>query len=154
MQVTRPCAQCLSVLLLIPAMSGCGDAVRVFPVSGKVTFEGKPLRGGGSIAFMPLTNQAGKAAGGEIAEDGTYRLTTYKQGDGSMTGEFRVVIHQVVEREPEATPDGKRAPRPIPAVPVAERIPAIYSDAQKSPLTAKVEPKDPNEINFDLKRAG
>jgi hypothetical protein len=152
MRLIRWCAPCVGVIAVIAAASGCGGAVRVYPVHGKVMFEGRPLKGGGSIAFVPLTNQPGKAAGGEIAEDGTYRLTTYTQGDGSMIGEFRVVIHQVVEREPERTPDGKRAPRNVPAVPPADRIPAIYFDAQKSPLTAKVEPKDPNEINFDLKR--
>ena len=36
-------------------------------------------------------------------------------------------------------------------VAAADRIPLLYSDERKTPLTAKVEPKG-NEIDFDLKR--
>jgi hypothetical protein len=134
---------------------GCGaaDQVKVYPVRGKVTFEGKPLAGGGSISFVPTTNQSGKTAGGDIKEDGTYQLTTYAPGDGSMVGDFRVVINQIVEKEPERTPDGAPPPtNPTKVVAEADRIPPIYSDFQQSPLTAKVEAKASNEIDFDLKR--
>ncbi len=70
-------------------------------MKGKVTFEA--LKGGGSISFMPTGKQEGRTGGGEIHEDGTYELTTFKSGDGSMEGEFRVVIHQSTEREPDAS---------------------------------------------------
>jgi hypothetical protein len=138
--------------VVICAVLGCGDSGRVpvYPVQGKVTFNNRPLVGGGSIAFVPLGNQAGKTAGGEITADGKYELTTYGPGDGSMTGEFRVVITQVTEREPERTPDGKKAAQPTQVVGQADRIPAIYSDFQKSPLRAKVEAKSANEIDFVL----
>jgi hypothetical protein len=109
------------------------------------------MKGGGSISFVPKDGQAGKAAGGEIKEDGTYELMTHKPGDGSMVGDFRVVIHQSTEREPGQTKDGERVGRAISVVPAADRIPAIYADAMNSPLTAKVEAKA-NEINLDLKR--
>jgi hypothetical protein len=120
-------------------------------VKGKITLEGKPMRGGGSISFMPLTSQEGKAGGGEIDADGNYVLTTNKQGDGSMTGEFRVVIQQVVEVEPEATADGTRAAKSVMSVAPEDRIPGIYADPHNSPLRAKVEAKD-NVIDFDLKK--
>jgi hypothetical protein len=134
--------------------SGCGDSddVAVYPVRGKVTFEGKPLPGGGTIAFVPLEDQAGKTAGGEITEDGTYELTTYGPGDGSMAGEFRVIITQVVEREPPPSEDGEPPPKPTAAVPLADRIPEIYSHYENSPLRATVEAKSLNEIDFPLQR--
>jgi hypothetical protein len=136
------------------ASLGCGnDRVSVYRVHGKVTLDGKPMRGGGAISFMPAGGQAGKAAGGEIAEDGSYELTTYSPGDGSMAGEFRVVINQVVEKEPEMTQDGQKAAKAATVVPPADRIPDIYSDPVRTPLTAKVEAKSPNEINLDLKRS-
>jgi hypothetical protein len=141
------------VAVVLAVSLGCGDGqVSVYRVRGKVTFEGKPMAGGGSIAFVPLGDQAGKTAGGEIAADGTYELTTYKPGDGSMAGEFRVVITQVTEREPDPTRDGERPGTSITVVGKADRIPAVYSDAQNSPLTATVEAKSLNELNFDLKR--
>jgi hypothetical protein len=142
----------VGALLVLAAAAGCSDSNPVYPVRGRVTFEGKALPGGGSISFVPLGDQAGKTAGGFIGEDGTYELTTYKEGDGSMPGEFRVVITQVTETEPEATPDGERAPKPGKVVAPADRIPLIYSDYENSPLRATVEKKSPNEFNFDLKR--
>ena len=76
----------IGVLLLGIQVAGCGssDDVKVYPVKGRVTFAGKPMAGGGSIAFIPTTNQTGKAAGGQIKDDGTYELTTNTPGDGSM----------------------------------------------------------------------
>ena len=53
------------------------------------------MKGGGAISFVPTSNQPGKAAGGEIKDDGTYELMTHKPGDGSMAGDFRVTITQV-----------------------------------------------------------
>ena len=144
------------MVLVVSLAGGCGPTgqVKVYPVKGKVTFAGKPLVGGGSIALIPQqTNQEGKAAGGEIKEDGTYELMTYAPGDGSMVGDFRVVISQVTVKEPTATPDGSAAPNAtIYTVPEADRIPRIYGDLENSPLTAKVEAKPLNELDFDLKR--
>lgn len=141
----------VSVLALV--MVGCGgpkDRVEVFPVKGVVNYNGKPMVGGGSISFIPKTTQQGKTAGGIINKDGTYTLGTYGEDDGSMLGDFRVVIAQVVEEEPQNTGDGT-APATGPNIVVeqADRIPAIYSDYTNSPLSAKVEAK-PNEIDFSL----
>src|SRR5947207_14268643 len=133
---------------------GCGSSgnVRVYPVKGAVTFNGKPMVGGGSISFMPLTNQRGKTAGGEIKADGTYERMTYQPRDGSMTGEFRVVINQIVYQEPQRTGDGEgKSSAPLAVVPEPDRIPPIYSDSLQSPLTATVEAKS-NEIDLDLSR--
>jgi hypothetical protein len=72
-----------------------------------------------------------------------------------MTGYFRVVITQSVTVEPrEPIPDGVKPPvdgNQGMSVPQEEFIPMTYSDSQKSPLKATVEPRS-NEINFDLQR--
>lgn len=144
----------ITVLLSVAlgAAAGCGDGSKVYPVKGKVTFDGKPMKGGGSVAFMPLGGQTGKTAGGEITEDGNYELMTHKPGDGSMDGEFRVVIIQVTEHEPETVADGEKAVRKKGrSLPAEDRIPTVYGDPYKSPLRATVV-KGPNELNFDLAR--
>jgi hypothetical protein len=144
----RSCWPCLLLVFL----AGCGTNNAVYPVRGKITFEGKPLPGGGSISFVPLDNQEGKTAGGEIAADGTYQLSTYSDGDGSMPGEFRVVIYQVTQQESQNTEDGQKPGRPTTSVSAADRIPEVYADPRKSTLRATVEPKS-QEINFELKRS-
>ncbi len=135
--------------------------MEVYPVQGRITLQGKPMRGGGSIAFVPISNQAGKTAGGEIQSDGTYYLSTYTDGDGSIPGEFRVVITQVVEAEPQVAADiedtsdtSEAAPTPIsgPLVAPADQIPPVYSDHQNSPLTTRVEGASSNDLDFELTR--
>lgn len=132
------------------AVVGCGE--RLYPVKGMVTFEGKPLPGGGSISFVPKDGEKIRSAGGEIKEDGTFVLTTEKPGDGAMAGEYRVVIHQTTEKEGKNVGDnGKAGPAGV-SLPKDARINTKYSDHYNSPLTAKVEPKGLNEIDFPLKR--
>jgi hypothetical protein len=141
--------------LLAAALAlGCGPSgqVKVYPVKGRVTLEGQPMVGGGAISFVPKTNQAGKAPGGIIKPDGTYVLGTYTETDGSMTGEFKVIIFQETVKEGTAAPDGSRPTAAAAVVvPPADRISQVYASDRQSPLSAMVESR-PNEINFDLKR--
>ncbi len=142
---------------LTAVVVGCSNSDRqpVYPVRGTIRLEGQSMPGGGTIAFIPMERQKGKTAGGEIRENGTYELTTYSTGDGSMAGYFRVVIIQSTAMEPrEAIPDGQ----PIPeggmqglAISLDDHIPAVYGDPGKSPLRATVEPTS-NVLNFDLQR--
>lgn len=140
----------LGIALLLAA--GCGDpgAVEVYPVKGKVTFKGKPMVGGGSIALVPLTNQEGKTAAGTIADDGTFALMTYKEGDGSMAGDFRVVIVQEVFQEGANTEDGQAPSAATTDVPVADRIPDKYADPTQSPLKLTVKPEPQESVVIDI----
>ena len=118
---------------------------------------------GGAISFVPISKQEGKTAGGTIKEDGTFVMDTYGEGDGSIAGEFRVVVYQTTVQEPEAViPDsdgsvtGKKfeptSSEPIPIVSKASQIPLIYSDVVKSPITVKIEPDGENEsLKIELK---
>lgn len=149
---------CLSFVV---AATGCGSSTPpTSAVRGKVTFEGKPLPGGGSIRFVPVS-LPGKEAGGVIAEDGSFEMQTYEEKDGAIPGEHRVEIFQNQILKPAVYPEidpgeGEEpgAVKPIsPEVRISpkEKIPPIYSDAQ-SPLRATVDGTKSNEINFDLKR--
>lgn len=135
---------------------GCGGSgeFTTYPVSGKIEYNGKPMAGGGSIAFMPVSNQKGKMAGGVIAEDGSFVMSTYGDGDGSIPGEFRVVIHQTTVREPDFAGDGSESEAGAAGetVSVADQIPAVYSDQFNSPLTVKVEPTAQNNLTLVLEK--
>lgn len=155
MQLLRSTLGVVAAAVALLAAAGCNrsDRAAVYPVQGRLTFEGKPLVGGGSIAFVFANGQNGKTAGGEIKPDGTYSLTTYVEGDGSMPGEFRVVVMQTLVKEPGASQDGQAVTSgPVSTVAEEDRIPEIYSDHRNSPLTARVEANPANEINLELKR--
>src|SRR5215467_7696305 len=74
---------------LLVGLSACSGGPRTFPVKGTVMYNGKPVPKG-TVLFTPVTS--GPTATGELNQDGTYRLTTYKPGDGACIGEYRVVI--------------------------------------------------------------
>lgn len=149
----------LALLLAGSAVSltGCGSGeLATAPVTGKVTFHDKPLPGGGTISFVPAGE--GKGAGGIIAEDGTYVLNTYGEGDGAILGEHQVLIQQNTTIKPAVWPEVPEGQEPPPGqkpiseavmVPEEDRIPPVYSSPE-SPLTATVE-GGTNEFNFDLK---
>lgn len=142
-----------SFWLILLCCLGCGsDQLRVYPVSGKISFDGKPMEGGGSIALIPTGTETGKAAGGIIDEDGNYTLSTYTEGDGSIPGQFRVIITQTAVDEPEATPDGTAPTESVPFLSADKLIPAIYSDFKASPLIVDIKAEKQQGINFDLKR--
>lgn len=82
----------LVALLLLPC-AGCGSKAGTFaattvPVKGKVTYQGKPLTKG-TIKFEP---DSGREAHGEINSDGSFVLTTFKEGDGAVPGLHRVAV--------------------------------------------------------------
>lgn len=118
--------------------------------------------GGGAISFIPISTQKGKTAGGTIKEDGTFVMSTYEEGDGSISGEFRVVVYQSTMQEPETVPDsdgtetGKNF-EPVTSEPIAivdkkDQIPPLYSDPVKSPVTIKIEPEGQNDsLRIELK---
>jgi hypothetical protein len=138
------------VLAALLATTGCGSAVKAYPVSGQVNFNGKPMAGTGSITFVPIVQTEGAMmAGGEVAADGTYKLTTSSPNDGAMTGEYRVVITQVTVVEPKPVADGEKPPAVVAALAPDQLIPAIYGDHAKSPLTATVKVGN-NKIDFEL----
>ncbi|MGD9127615.1 MAG: hypothetical protein PVH19_09575 [Planctomycetia bacterium] len=83
-----------AVLLIVTVsclatLTGCGDGRpdRV-PVSGQVLIDGKPLTYG-TVRVIP---QNARAATGTIQPDGSFKLTTFEDGDGVVPGEHVMVI--------------------------------------------------------------
>jgi hypothetical protein len=76
------------------AAPGCGagdgpHAPATLPVRGKVLYKGRPLAGG-SVRFEP--EDSGREAFGAIGPDGTFELTTFRNGDGAVSGVHRVAV--------------------------------------------------------------
>src|SRR5262245_21976609 len=131
-----------AALILVALLVGCGgDRPRTAVVQGKVTFRGKPVPNG-TILFHPAS---GPTAQGEIRPDGTYRLTTFREGDGAVLGKHKVVIVAMQDtggRLPE-----ERTPLPPPI------IPEKYTSIGTSDLRADVKEGE-NTLDFDLQDDG
>ncbi len=154
-----PSYRLIAFAILCLSTLGCSqnEQPQAYPTSGVIRFNGQPMKGGGAISFVPIGNLAGKAAGGETREDGTFVMSTYNDGDGSIPGKFRVMVVQSVSEEPEmvASDSGeepKMSSEPIETVAKVDRIPFIYADPVKSPITIEVKPQGANDLTIDLKR--
>ena len=82
-------AGCLAAACLV----GCGGGDRpVYRAGGQVTFaDGTPVSAG-RVNFRPVDDPKPVVARGEIQPDGTFRLTTFKTGDGALPGRHRVIV--------------------------------------------------------------
>jgi hypothetical protein len=128
-------------LALVAAGCGGGTPDGLTPVSGKISFKGRPLSSG-TIVFVPDQERGtnGELARGEIQADGSYRL---KCGDlpGTVPGWHRVTVTSVE--------DGTLAPGQVLVVPRSV-LPAKYQDPQLSGLSCEVKSGKENTINFNL----
>jgi hypothetical protein len=139
------------VLLICYALllSGCGPrAPETASVTGRVTFHGKAVDKG-RIVFYPTE---GRPATGTIGPDGSFRLTTFSEGDGALLGKHRVTIEakRLVGATIAKTFAEERAqPASISEPRVEWIVPEKYAREDTSPLTADVA-RGGNTINFDL----
>jgi hypothetical protein len=110
--------------------AGAGATPSLIPVKGQVTYKGQPLTKG-EIKFEP-DGGYGRRAKGELRSDGTFVLTTDKEGDGVVAGHHQVFI----------TGTGSH--------PAKEVVPKKYTLRASSTLTADVDATH-TEFHFDLK---
>ena len=125
--------------------SGCfgQKGLETAPVTGVVTYNGKPLPYG-SVSFRP---QAGSPATGEIQSDGTFSLSTYGNGDGAIVGTHQV---SVTSTEAHAGNMAESATNTEMKVPKS-LIPKKYTSFSTSELTAEVVANGENEFTLELK---
>jgi len=135
-------AATLAATFLVTAW-GCGSTPEhpeTVPVQGKVTYKGAPVTKG-TISFQ---SEGGHVAVGELQPDGTYKLSSFGEGDGAVPGHAKVSIvantadpHMI----PGSTP-GYKPPKDL--------VPKKYNKPETSGLEADVT-KDSKPIDFDLK---
>jgi len=137
--------------------TGCGGGDGLgarYPVSGKVTYQGRPVEQG-TIAFLPVDNAAGRPASGTIV-DGEYTLSTLGDRDGALPGNYRVTVESKAIDESkfvipmyggQPTPESRRkASRTTKSL-----IPPRYGQSHSSGLSYEVK-AGTNEASFDLTR--
>lgn len=138
-------------LCLAACVEGCGggDTTPVVPVTGKVTFQGKPLAGA-SIVFVPADfdptkpvkkgeNVSLERPGGQTDADGAYELMYFEQ-TGAPPGKYKVSITAY-----QARADGDDEESMPPSL-----IPVKYANPATSGLKADVKEEGENVFNFPL----
>lgn len=86
-----PRCAALFALVVMTTLVGCGDRFPMVEVNGIVTFDGGPPPDTGSVIFNPTTvaegmpNRAGRA---DFSSDGRFVVTSFKEGDGLVPGEY------------------------------------------------------------------
>jgi hypothetical protein len=145
----RRCVFCLALLLLV---AGCGGSTAT--VSGKVTYNGKPIPAGSTITFLN-TDASGAATtvrDGRIDEGGTYSVSKVGVGPAKITirgylPKFRLSSKEEEQRKrhgiPVPMPKAGEDPKDFP------RLPARYEFLDKTPLTFEVK-SGSNEFNVEM----
>lgn len=81
---------------MVASWIGCGPAderVPVYPVSGQINFNGKPLANA-LVVFHPQrpTDSRTPVAQGRTDDAGRFQLTSYETHDGAAAGDFAVTV--------------------------------------------------------------
>lgn len=125
--------------LLTLVMGGCGagvDLERTVPVSGTLTYQGKPLEGY-KIVFHPSEEKQGATA--ESGTGGAFQLGTNEPGDGAAPGKHKVsviFIDEKMEGEPGKEVFKKLTPK--------IKVPTKYQNPDTSGLEVEI-PENGNE---------
>lgn len=148
--------QIAMLLFVVPVMAitiGCGGAGRVdgeYPVhsaSGTITQKGQPLDSAQVIFYH---EEKGKPpARGTTDSSGRFTLTTYNQGDGAVTGNFKVTVKKVVSDGPQVSDDEPIDPKVGEKMQVKSLVPAKYGSPATTDLKATVKESD-NSFEFDV----
>ena len=122
------------VFLILAVAGGCNDNPDVAPVSGVVMMDGKPLAGG-RIMFEPIADGedklVGKSAFGQIAEDGTFTLSTYGDQDGAVVGSHHpVVFGDRQEEDRSLNPKGIRTGPNIGVIRMKDSVYEVVANQQ------------------------
>jgi hypothetical protein len=128
---------------LVALMSGCGGnrGPVLYSVRGSVRINGEPAKDV-NVMFTPVAPPEGGATplspAAVTGEDGSFRLMSFKPGDGAPAGDYRVTINYPMSRFNKHL-NG------------IDRLKGKFADPKTSGLTAKVEPKSNDLPPFDLK---
>jgi hypothetical protein len=147
----------LAVLSLL-VCAGCGESLPVASVSGRITFEGRPLAGAG-ITTQPIardTRNPGAGSFGLTDDQGRFELELVKPArKGAIIGEHRVMISKPakpaanspskvsVESDVQVWEDDPRANRAV----AGDNWPRRFTDGS---LRLTVPPEGTDSADFHL----
>ena len=141
-------------LFFCMAILGCGEessfkpTVPVFPTSGKILYQGKPLAGI-ILIFHPADENQKIKSQATTGDDGKFVATTFKTADGAPEGDYTITLTVSSNESDSAREDAaiERKSRKEGQV----RFPPKYQNPATSSLKVKVTKNQPDlgilEIN-------
>ncbi|MSR31420.1 MAG: hypothetical protein EXR99_07940 [Gemmataceae bacterium] len=121
-------------------LPGCGGGVGLYPVKGKVTFQGQPAEGA-TVVFHRIGQDNGKEEKprGTVNAQGEFMLATHPHGDGAPSGEYKVLVVWF-------PPNARSISNPM------NKLPDRYALFESTPITAKVKEENNTLEAFNLSR--
>jgi hypothetical protein len=135
------------LLLVLLACAGCSGSSGLSSASGKVTYQGKGIKGA-LVFFHPKDGdiQAQRPTG-VTREDGSFTLTTGTK-EGAPVGQYTVTITWPEEQTAPKFKPGSTEPDEKPAT---DRLGGRYADPKTSTLQATIKSGSNTLPPFDLK---
>lgn len=131
----------LALLALFGIVAGCGSGDPRLPVSGTVSWKGKPLDTG-TVEFLPA-DPGISTQSTAVVTNGAFNIP--KEG-GLVPGRYKVVVSSPDPKTQQGPPDAPPGERG--GYPAKDRIPPEYSTAGKTKLTAEVKAGQENRFEF------
>ena len=144
---------CLFIVTAASVGGGCSRAglEGVVPVTGTVTYNGKPVEGA-AVSFSPAGE--GRSASALTTEDGKFSLTTLEAEDGAFPGSYKIGISKSEVVNPISDAERqKQFHENMGRMPLEEHrslLPEKFRNPNTSGLTAEVEKSGENNFAFDL----
>lgn len=135
----------VALLLLSACSSKPEDKVTLYPVRGKVTFDGKPTEGA-TLTLWALKSDVklDQAPTAYVKPDGTFVVGTTAAENGAPAGEYEVSILWFPPNARQITQSTGKMPELL--------LPKMYSDPKKSGLKITVR-EEPNDLpEFQLQK--
>jgi hypothetical protein len=120
----------MSYLAVVLLAAGCGgDGLKRVQVQGRVTADGVPVANA-TVLFMPTGDTKGEGGIGTTDQDGNFKLTGTRKGDGGMVpGTYKIRVSRFIDRDGSILPsDHKQADYPH----AVESVPEPYSSPDSS----------------------
>lgn len=127
-----------------------------FPVTGTVTYQGKPVEG--ATVVLVAQSEGGRGAVGNTDAEGNFELGTFAEGDGAVAGSYKVKVfkYEMVSEPPSDGDDVMTEEEEEEMYTGVEEVeeagnllPAKYENPDRSGFTLDVVDQ-PSVLNLDL----
>jgi hypothetical protein len=126
-------------LIALAMLAGCAESIKTYPTTGKVVYkDGQPFKG---VVYFEAVKPPHTRSMAATNADGTFSLSTVREGGGAVEGE------QVVRVDVDQTDESQVRDK-------AKNIHPKYLDFATSPLKVKVEAGKANNFTIELERPG